>query len=248
MNKYNKWYTNITSLGQTRVTTEYTEKHHILPRSLGGADDAVNLTKLTAREHFICHWLLVKIYPTGEEHWKMLNAFRMMRAENPKQQRYKTKITSRIYANFKEKYSLLQSVKVKGEGNGFYGKNHSPEAKARISVANRGRIQPQYEKENQIKAIVGRIRAPFSKEWKEKLSAASIGTNNHRYGVEVSEETRKKIGDKIRGRKQTDEEKEKRRVANLGKTRTKKQCPHCQQSVAVNGYARWHGDNCKQAK
>ena len=64
----------------------------------------------------------------------------------------------------------------------------------------------------------------------------------------VSEETRKKIGDKIRGRKQTDKEKEKRRVANLGKTRTKKQCQHCQQSVAVNGYARWHGNNCKQAK
>lgn len=248
MNKYNKWYKNITSRAQARITDEYTESHHILPRSLGGTNEAANLTKLTAREHFICHWLLIKIYPAGDEHWKMLNAFRMMRAENPNQQRYKTKITSRVYALLKEEYSLLQSVKVKGEGNGFYGKNHSAEAKRRISAANTGRIQPQHEKENQIKAIVGRTRAPFSKEWKEKLSAASSGTNNSRYGIEVSEETRKKIGDKIRGRVQTDEEKEKRRVANLGKTRTKKHCQHCQQSVAVNGYARWHGDNCKQAK
>ena len=78
------------------------------------------------------------------------------------------------------------------------------------------------------------------------MSLAKQGKNNNRYGVEVSEETKKKIGDKIRGRKQTDEEKEARRIANLGKKREKKQCPHCNQLVAVNGYARWHGDNCKK--
>jgi len=244
MNKYTTWYNQITSAAQNRATKEYTEIHHILPRSLGGSDDVTNLTKLTAREHFVCHWLLTKMYPTGEEHWKMINAFRMMRAENPRQQRYKTKITSRVYANLKEEYSLIQSERFKGEGNGFYGKTHTEEAKQRISAANTGRIQPQHEKEKQIKAITGRKRDPFSNEWRENLS------KNHKskqpgFDGTLAEETKKKIGDKIRGRKHTEEEKKRRADAIRGSKREKKLCPHCQQLIAVNTYPRWHGDRCQ---
>ena len=55
----------------------------------------------------------------------------------------------------------------------------------------------------------------------------------------------KKIGDKLRGRIQTEEEKLARSLANMGKKREKRLCPHCDQLVAVNGYARWHGENCR---
>lgn len=41
---------------------EYGENHHIIPRSEGGSDDASNKVKLTAREHYIAHLLLAKIY------------------------------------------------------------------------------------------------------------------------------------------------------------------------------------------
>lgn len=42
----------------------YCEKHHIIPRSLGGSDDAENLVYLTAGEHLYAHyWLWVG---TGE--------------------------------------------------------------------------------------------------------------------------------------------------------------------------------------
>lgn len=40
----------------------YCEKHHIIPKSLGGSDDQSNLIMLTAREHFIAHRLLLKHY------------------------------------------------------------------------------------------------------------------------------------------------------------------------------------------
>lgn len=40
----------------------YSEKHHIIPRSLGGSDDESNLVALTAREHYIVHVLLFKIF------------------------------------------------------------------------------------------------------------------------------------------------------------------------------------------
>lgn len=40
----------------------YFELHHIIPRSLGGSDNANNLVALTFREHFIAHKLLFKIF------------------------------------------------------------------------------------------------------------------------------------------------------------------------------------------
>ncbi len=46
-----------------KYTGHYYERHHIVPRCLGGTDDSDNLVLLTAREHFLVHWLLTKIYP-----------------------------------------------------------------------------------------------------------------------------------------------------------------------------------------
>lgn len=46
----------------------YVERHHILPRALGGSDDSTNLVALTAREHFVAHVLLAKIH--GGNMWQ----------------------------------------------------------------------------------------------------------------------------------------------------------------------------------
>ena len=48
-NKYKKWYDNIVINAKIRNKTGYTERHHIVPRSLGGTDDLSNLVRLTAR-------------------------------------------------------------------------------------------------------------------------------------------------------------------------------------------------------
>lgn len=42
----------------------YTEKHHILPRSLGGTDDSTNLIRLTPEDHFFAHLLIAKAHNT----------------------------------------------------------------------------------------------------------------------------------------------------------------------------------------
>ena len=61
-NKYTVWYYNIIARANQRVNQEgYFEKHHIIPRSLGGSNEVSNLVKLTAKEHFICHMLLPKM-------------------------------------------------------------------------------------------------------------------------------------------------------------------------------------------
>jgi hypothetical protein len=216
MNKYTRWYNNIIENAKSRIIDGYIERHHIQPRSLGGTDNKDNLVDLTAREHFICHWLLTKMH-IGEERGKMINALYLMQGKNQYQDRY---INSKVYETLRKEYAQY------------------------ISKLNTGRIQPLNEKIKQISAITGRKRAPFSEEWKAKMSASKLGKNNNRYGVDVSKETRQKIGDRIRGRKQTEEEKARRGLANLGKVKPKKQCPHCQQMIAVNTYPRWHGLAC----
>jgi hypothetical protein len=246
MNKYNNWYQGIVERGQTRTLDPsiYTETHHIVPRSLGGSDDATNLSVLTAREHFICHWLLIKMY-TGEERASMIYALRMMRANNEHHKRYHTKITSRVYASIKEEYSRIQSEKVQGEKNPMWGKTHSEEAKNKIREANLGNQITDEQREKITLSKLGKTREPFSDEWRAKLSASSKGKNNSRYGVEVSEETRRKISEKAKGRKQSPETIAKKSASQRGKKRARIVCPHCGKDSSVNTYPRWHGSNCR---
>lgn len=60
---YENHYNKLIERAKTREIEGYVEKHHIIPRCMGGDDSEENLVKLTAREHFIAHQLLVKIYP-----------------------------------------------------------------------------------------------------------------------------------------------------------------------------------------
>jgi hypothetical protein len=244
MNKYNQWYTNITDRAKHRHLDSYTESHHIIPRSLGGGDDADNLVNLTAREHFICHWILVKM-TTGQERHKMLNALRMMRAEKEGQQRYNTKITARVYESIKQEYAELQSKTFKGKGNGMFGKHHTQEAKDKIRQKNLGKKLTPKQVEKLKKAMTGKKKPLITEEHRAKLSAAKQGKNNNMWGKTHSEETRAKQRAKATGRKQSEETIRKKIEATTGKKREKKLCPHCSQLVAVNGHARWHGSNCR---
>ena len=62
---YLKIYNDIIANAKNRTLSDntYTEIHHIKPKCLDGTNDADNLVTLTLREHFICHKLLVHIYP-----------------------------------------------------------------------------------------------------------------------------------------------------------------------------------------
>lgn len=60
---YRQHYDNLIARAAGRKCEGYVEKHHIVPRCMGGSDAADNLVKLTAREHFLAHQLLCKIHP-----------------------------------------------------------------------------------------------------------------------------------------------------------------------------------------
>jgi hypothetical protein len=44
--------------------TGYSERHHIVPRSMGGGDDVENLISLTPEDHFFAHLVLAKAHNT----------------------------------------------------------------------------------------------------------------------------------------------------------------------------------------
>lgn len=131
MGKYWKWYWSIIENAQQRLIDEdiYLEKHHIIPKSLGGEDSEENLVMLTAKEHFTCHHLLTKI-THGDDRVKMWNAFFMMHMHpTTRKSRY---FTARTFQLSKEKMAESKK-KLVGEKNHFFGRKHSDLTKAKMS-------------------------------------------------------------------------------------------------------------------
>lgn len=107
-------------------TGEYIETHHIIPRSISSIYEKSknNLIHCTAKEHFILHKLLSKMF-IGENkiyHRKMLKAITMFKMENNQQNR---KFVSRDYAFIRKCY--VESVS--GEMNPGYGKEGTVKGK-----------------------------------------------------------------------------------------------------------------------
>jgi hypothetical protein len=98
---YKKIYDAIVFKAKARINGEgYYENHHIIPKSLGGNDDADNLVFLTAREHFICHWLLTKFVDKNHK-FKMAAAFNIMCVGNTDER----KINSHSFRYARENWS-----------------------------------------------------------------------------------------------------------------------------------------------
>lgn len=97
-NKYHNTYFKIINRAQQRTLDNGVkfEVHHIIPRSLGGNDDDDNLVKLTLKEHWVCHRLLVKFLNDPTALRKMYNALFIMAVKD-----YRT-INGRIYQYIKE--------------------------------------------------------------------------------------------------------------------------------------------------
>lgn len=98
---YQKIHDQIIERAKVRNLTDrkkiYFETHHIIPRCLGGTDDSCNKVNLLAREHFLIHWLLHRIYPDNA---KLSWAF--FRCTQFNQARERFTISSRTYAEAKE--------------------------------------------------------------------------------------------------------------------------------------------------
>lgn len=237
---YQAQYDRLISRAKSRTLNEYTETHHIIPKSMGGSDEDTNLVELTPEEHLVAHLLLYKIHKNPQTLYAAMRMHTRVRS-------------NKEYGYLRRQFSKFMRKRMSGSNNPMYGKTQSVETKEKISQANKGRT---FSEETRLLWSRQRMgKSPGNKGKKHtpealaKIKAASEGENNPMYGRRHSEETRKKIGIKSIGRKPrlgvklSQETKEKCRVSALN--RTKKDCPHCGKIVDPSNYVRWHGDVCK---
>jgi hypothetical protein len=104
---FSKFYFSIISYRNKTPATETVEVHHILPLSMGGTNDPSNLVSLTAREHFICHCLLLRM-TTGKDRAKMIFAAHNMMYWKSSDNDREFKISSRMYHLLKSHISKLR--------------------------------------------------------------------------------------------------------------------------------------------
>lgn len=113
---YSRIYENLIFSAKNRKKPKcYCEKHHIVPKSMGGDDSKENLVILTAREHFLAHWLLKKIYNNKET----IYAFHAMtKPVGNNRQRY----TSHSFKYAREAMAKWMKENRAGEKHPLFGK------------------------------------------------------------------------------------------------------------------------------
>ena len=218
-NKYTKWYNSIidNAIGRPIQDGVYYERHHVLPKSMGGSNDKTNLVPLTAKEHFICHMLLPKM-TTGDARISMLfAAFTMATLTANGNQRYKVNSNT---------YEILRKFAAEATRKTHTGKVESAETRAKKSKALKGRPSP-------TKGMVAWNRGiPMTAAAKAKASAkikAHHAANPHpALGIPKTEEMKKHLSDKTKGI-----------------PKEKVTCPHCNKTGGRPAMTRHHFDNCK---
>ena len=164
-NRYKRIYDKLIERARERVVLGYTERHHILPKSLGGVNTSDNLVNLTAREHYIAHLCLTRI-TEGEARSKMFYAVRMFIGD-------KYGMHSRIYQMIRENVSLAMRGNTRHQGF-----KHSDETRRKISESMMGKRL--------------RLGAKHTTKSRQKMRESHLG-NTGCLGRIISPETRQKI-------------------------------------------------------
>lgn len=200
----------------------YTEKHHIIPKSLGGDNSPENIVTLTAREHFICHRLLTKI-TQGKAKRSMIYAVYIM---TKGKRRYKP--SSRLYEILRNEMALANKdrpgpnlgKKISEEWRQNIKNSFTPEVRKKISDSRKGkatRPKGSFEVTDETRKRMSESRGskgtrfgPHSEETKAKCREA-------RAKQVFTEETYQKRSAAMKGRPKSEEHKRKMSEAQKGK-------------------------------
>ena len=126
-----------------RNTGVYYEAHHIIPRSEGGGNGEDNLVLLTAREHFLAHWLL---YRADSATPSRAHAFwRMCRGRGKVLPKDWLVVPARVYEEARLAHSQAISHALKG-------RKKSQEHIAKVAAANKGKKREQNAKDKMSEA------------------------------------------------------------------------------------------------
>lgn len=152
-NKYTNWYKILISRAADRSKNNgiYFERHHIIPKSMGGDNSKSNLVLLTAKEHYIAHLLLTKMVYNNHVH-KM--TFALWRMSHGKQNDKRYMPSSNRYQVAKEKMCSA------------------------IRQQNLGQVVTERQKELLRKRIPWNKGKSMSSEFKDNLSKLRIGSTS----------------------------------------------------------------------
>lgn len=179
---YNRYTRFIGSLHGQSVDG-YAEVHHIVPRSLGGSDDADNLIRLTARQHYVAHWMLSRALGGSAA-----RAFFMMSNFG----RY-GKVNSTTYGIARQEYAELASVQMKG-------RIMPPVSNETREKQRQAKLGKKLTPEHIEKVRQTRIGKKMPPEFGKKVSQAKQGIATRGSGWSHSEETLAKMAASNRNR------------------------------------------------
>lgn len=238
-NKYQKLYFKIIGnrLQSPLSDTVYTESHHILPRCMSGQNHKQNLVCVSAREHFILHWLLTKM-TDGRSRYKMLEAFQIFQNNKSRGLR----MTSRAIASMRQANAFAASARNIGNTHWKLRRSDSPET-----------LHKQKEHSSKCRWINDGALEKFEIDHVE-----FVQSGNWKYGrikqtkprkacPPIQAETRKRIGiaskNALTGKKKS--EQHIRAISISMKEQNKIQCEHCNGVYSERNYKASHGEHCK---
>jgi len=225
---YSRHYTSLVDRAKTRVLAGYVERHHIVPRCMGGGDERTNIVRLTPEEHFVAHQLLMKMHPQNDllafaTHMMTVGKYRSNRAYGWVRRRFSDAMSA--LPRSKEHMSACHA--------GRRAKGTSEEHRKLISEALAGKKKSQTHREA---LSVARRAMVYTPELREKL-AANKGKklNATQYAAFVLHNKGKALSEEL---------KEKLRKPKGPQVRVT--CTHCGKSGGQSLMHRWHFDKCKE--
>lgn len=180
-NKYRRWYGRIIDRALVReASAVYTERHHIVPKSIVRNERTV---RLTAKEHFVCHWLLTK-FTEGNDLRNMNYALAIMSrvastsleyeksrkaSSEAMKNRYVSEETRRKMSEIKRGFKHTEAAKkIMSEKSKAYSR--TPEHQERLSESLRGKKRSESSRMRMRESALR--RAPKSQETKDKAAAS----------------------------------------------------------------------------
>ncbi len=253
-NKYYRWYYQIINKARKRGKPDgYYEKHHIIPKCLGGRNNIWNTINLTYREHYIVHWLLIK-FTEGEFLRKMNLALYLMMKGSHRVGKVPSRwfVRSRQAARdtprteeFKRKMSIFMKGRKHGIGNkSKTGKTNSEQHRQRIREANIGNKHTLgFKHSDESKKMIGAA----SKDNKYAFGFKHTEETKQKFkNRKITEETRLKMSASQQGRKHSEETKQ--RMSIVAKERTKDQAIRKEFSVRMLGNKHGFGNKGRSGR
>lgn len=244
---YKKHYDLLMERSRNRILEGYIEKHHIIPKCLGGTDDKNNLALLTPEEHFLAHQLLVKIYPNSPP---LINAAVIMTTHHTKQ-----RTNNKLFGWLRRRSSQYRKewLAENGHPRGMLRKNHSDETKLKISIKTKVALLDKC-----VPVYAYNLDGTFYKEYISitdcakdlKTSPSNVkytaeGNFGHCRGKQLRYTKFEKILSYQRKPTNTYVRTENHKDTISKRFMEMTSCIHCGMVARKSNISRWHNNNCK---